>query len=193
MTETRSPSSPEVDLSRPPSGCSVQTTPNGFILSATTRSRGAMYFGAPVGVIFTASVFFGLNWALHGDLIDDHGAQMSQVKGLLLCGGLALAGLLWCAAMVVLIAGRVRISVEGDEGQITTGLGFLRRTKRFRRSAVQEVLEVKGSRDDNEHPWSSIILMVEEPIDFGKSLTPARRYFVVKALRQLLTTRANGK
>lgn len=186
MTDPLSETSPQVDLSHPPSGCSVQHTPNGFILSATTRSLGAMYFGAPVGVIFTTGAFFGLYRALNGEFIDDHGTQMSQVKGLLLCGGLSLAGLLWCAAMVVLIAGRVRISVECDEGIINTGLGFLRRTKHFHRSAVQAVSEVWGNPDSNTHPWSSVFLKTEKRIEFGKGLTDTRRYFVLHALRQLM-------
>jgi hypothetical protein len=173
----------KLNLIDPPRGVEFERTPNGFILSATTRSPMA-FFIVPFMTVWSGGSLGGI-----------YGQQIAKGEfslGMSLFGiPFLIASVLFWTAALMAVAGRVRVRVEGDKGEIFVGIGGLGRTKRFHWSAVRRV----GSQQANvRYPGGQqdqlrVVLSDGRELPFGSGLNVERQSFVRRALEKLLLER----
>jgi hypothetical protein len=169
----------QVNLLDPPSGVSFERTPNGFTLSATTRS-GMAFFMVPFMTVWSA-----------GSLGTIYGAQI--VKGQFELGPslfgipFLIGAILFWATTLMAVIGSVRVRVEGDRGEIFVGVGGLGRRRKFdwsrarRTGSAQANVRYPGGRSQQVQ----LVLADGRDICFGSGLSPERRLFVERALEKL--------
>jgi hypothetical protein len=172
--------SPGPDLSSPPAGVEYETLADGFRISATTRSWGALFI-----VPFTC-VWSGIS------LSGIYGKQLTSgqfdLTGFLfglpfLIGSCFLIS--WCA---MLIAGEVRITRRADSLTVFNGVAGVGLTRSYAWSDFSSVREDTGSRWSswNRRSTRTIALEGRRRASFGSLLSEERRYFVLCALRTAL-------
>jgi hypothetical protein len=173
---------PAVDLTRPPKGVWFKQDMRGFEIGSTTRSAAAFFL-----------VPFMCAWS-GGSMIGIYGSQIRSGKfeiGKSLFGLPFLIGTLFLGAVtLMMICGRVLISVQGDQGRLFTGVGPVGRTRRFKWSSIKSVTEdTRFYR--NGQPQLSIILQGDDNtrLKFASGIREDRRYFMANALRDLLRNR----
>jgi hypothetical protein len=166
---------PQVDLRRPPKGAWFEQTSRGFEVGASTRSPQA-FFLVPFMMVWSGGSLGGI-----------YGTQIAKgefnpfislfgipfVLGTLVLGSFAL----------MTVAGKVRVRVEGDEGQLFTGVGPFGWTRRF---SWREMTKVGTTQKQGRNGSSEqITLEGQRRIDFGSGLNTDRLHFVLAALRKM--------
>jgi hypothetical protein len=170
----------EAALLNPPSGAGVEEFPEGFRVWASTRSCIALFL-----------VPFTVVWA-GGSLGGIYGSQIVNGEFNLI---MSLFGLPFAAgsAMLVLFTlmsvwGRMEIRVEGDEGQVFTGISDVGRRKRFRWSEFTGVRR-ESHRDSDGDRQLRLVLEGPQRLEFGQGLSEARQLFMLAVLRGKLKAR----
>lgn len=166
-------------LDAPPAGVSFERRPDGFTITASTRSAVALFI-IPFTVVWAGGSLGGI----YGSqiLAGEFSVWMSLFGLPFLCGSLFLISV---SAMSVL--GSVRIEARNYDGRIVSGVGGIGLTKRFswaditRVDEAFDVLRRDGSR--RQH----LVLEGRSRIGFGSSLSDEKRYYVLNALKILLS------
>jgi hypothetical protein len=175
-----------IDLHTPPSGSRFEVLASGFTAEATTRSLMAVFLvpftcvwaGMSVGNIYGRQI-------LHGQF-----NPTDSFMGLpFLLGSVVLVG--WCA---MLIGGVVRVTRQGDELDVFTGVGPLGWRRRYCWSDIRTVREGATATMGR---WGSgqgrsVILEGRRRIAFGTLLTEERRYFMLQVMQKMLATAYPG-
>lgn len=156
-----------------PKGAWHRKAQSGFEIGASMRSwRSGFFF------IFT-SVMIGM---VIGFRLGGFPAFLLLMMG---AGCLALATL-----SLALVAGSVRVRVEGDQGVVAVGFWVLSLTRKFRWSAVTHARRVDSNTVENGVRLTAIELAgAEGTPQFGSWLTPDRFEFVLIALQNEIHAR----
>lgn len=170
-----------IDLQTPPSGARFEVVPGGFTIEATTRTWMAAFLvpftcvwaGESLGSIYGRQIQHGV--------FDPKAALMGLP---FLLGSVVLVG--WCA---MLTAGVVRVTRQGDELEVFTGVGPVGWRRKHPWSVIRNAREdvaSTGSRRRNQ--GRCILLEGTTRVAFGSTLTEERRYFMLQAIRKMLAT-----
>jgi hypothetical protein len=169
-----------VDVRQPPVGAWFRELKNGFEVGATTRSWQAFLL-----VPFTA-VWSG------GSMAGIYGTQIAKGQFNLvfsLFGLPFLAGTIFLVSTCLLmICGRVVVSVQDNRGEVFVGVGPLGRRRRFAWDEVRTISE-EYSRYRSGSWQQGIALAGKGRILFGTPLSDARRYFIMHALKAMKASR----
>jgi hypothetical protein len=172
-----------LNLIDPPGGIEFERRPNGFSLSATTRSAAAFIM-----------VPFVMVWS-GGSLGGIYGSQIAKGQfdpGMSLFGLPFLIGsVMLVTATLMAIAGRVRLRVEGDRGEVHVGVAGIGQTRRFSWPLVRRV---ETARSSIRYPGGQshriqLVLQDGREILFGSGLSAERRGFLERAIEKLLLER----
>jgi hypothetical protein len=102
-------------------------------------------------------------------------------------------GLVMLAAFLNCLLGRTELHIQGGNCVLYSGIGPLGRRRQFPVSGVTDVrIESRRWRDsDGDYNRNTRIVIVtsEKPINFGSSMSDARRRFVAGAARKELVRR----
>ena len=171
-----------VDPSRPPKGVNVEESHDSFSITATTRHPMA-FFLVPFMCVWSG---FSLGGIYGSQIISGEFNLFMSLFGLPFLAGTILFGSL----AVMAVCGKVRVRVQGDQGEVFTGVGPLGRRKRFNWYAVKAVNEiVSNTRYPNNPGGQCIALDGAKRVKFGSLLSTERRYFVMGVLKQMLAAR----
>ena len=173
-------SEPLVDLDAPPSGTWCRATLEGFEVGASTRHPIALFL-VPL-MIFVSGGSLGM----YGSQIAS--GEFDLFMSLFGIPLLLISVIFWTFALMA-VCGKVRVTVDGNRGEVFTGLGSVGRRRRF---AWSEVATVKERPLDSHYPGSSgwaICLEGKRRIRFGTGLRKDRRYFLLLVLRKKLAER----
>jgi len=182
VSDGTGPDAPQVDPSRPPRGVTVEELPNSFTITATTRHPIA-FFLVPFMCVWSGGSLGGFYGS---QIASGEFSLLPSLIGLPFLGGTILFG----SIALMSVCGKVRIRVEGDQGDIFTGVGCVGRRKRFDWSQVSTVSEQWGNvRHPTNHGGAYIALDGQQRVKFGVMLNDERRYFVVNVLKQFLVSR----
>jgi len=160
-----------------------KTTAEGFTVAATIRDLGwALCLLPMIGLLFLSSwgrimlsVFSGRSY------VDPETSPGWEILFAMLLG---LITLVFVFAGLMLLIGRTTITVRGDEGRHSVGIGPLGWRRRFRWSDVTEIREAPD-------PSRKRYYLIELSFRNGKSLSLARglpdrrRHFLLLALRAM--------
>jgi len=167
------------DLSTPPPGAWFEQRYNGFRVGATTRSWGA-WFTVP----FTAAWAGGSMFAIYGTQLENGTFDPAS----------ALFGLPFVIGSIVLVtlsalkvAGHVTVTVENDKGAIFTGVGPIGWSRHFVWSDVSSIdEEADRFRWHGPGIYNDVIaLKGRTRVAFGNLISPARKYFILQALKRM--------
>jgi hypothetical protein len=168
----------DVDLTEPPGGTWFRTEANGWELGGTTRHPIAFF------LVPFMCVWSGLS------LGTIYGSQIAQGKFNLfesLFGLPFVAGtLLFGSIMLMTIAGKVTIRVDGGDGEVFAGVGPFGWRRRFRWDDVDRVEETATSYQSPGNSGRMLALEGRTRVTFGSMLSQERRYFFLQVLRRML-------
>jgi len=161
-----------------PSGVTFNTTPNGFVLTASTRSWAALFLvpftcvwsGGSLGSLYVMPLMAG------GEL-----SLLMGVFGLPFLAGSVV--LVWMCGMMLF--GQVRVTASGFDGSIFTGFGPVGRTKRFSWLDMHWISE-ESRRQHSNSSKQVLCLGGRSRVTFGSMLDDARRYHVRRTIEVLL-------
>lgn len=99
----------------------------------------------------------------------------------------ATVGIGVIAALAMTIAGHVEVRLGRDEGSVASGIGPLRRTRRFRITPATLVRLVPAAWDPHDDPSFRVIaLHADRTIRFGGLVPKDRRLWLVAAMRRAI-------
>jgi hypothetical protein len=167
-----------VQLDAPPSGARFSRGADGFVVEATTRS--------PIAVFL---VPFMCVWS-GGSIVGIYGGQIKSGEfslGMSLFGlpFLIMGGMLWGMALMA-IAGKVRVRVRGDQGEIFTGVGLFGFRRRFSWNGVRRISRSNASTRYPGSNASALEIEGREAQIFGTGLNAQRQAFMHSVLRKML-------
>lgn len=173
------PSGP-VDLNSPPSGAWYEPAADGFTAGATTRSWGALFI-VPFTCVWAGGSMFGIYGT---QILKGHFSLGPSLFGIpFLLGSIFLVS--WCAMSV---AGKVTVSLHGDQLAVFTGVGPLGLTRISKLSDFRTAREDWGYGGMNNNRQSRVIrLEGARAMAFGSMLTTERRYFLLSALQSAIS------
>ena len=167
-----------VDLTKPPAGIWVRELGGGFEVGTSSRS-GAAFFLVPFTLFWSGLSLGGI-----------YGTQI--YKGhfdwkLSLFGIPFLLGSMFLIPISLMAAcGKIIVRGAGDMVSISTGVGPICFTRRFRWSEIKRVHESVTKYQQNGRSLPLIELEREgKPIRFGSQLSEPRRKFLLAMLKSL--------
>ncbi|GAB3339238.1 hypothetical protein GCM10027429_25360 [Marivirga atlantica] len=167
------------DLNNPPKGTWIRHEMNQIVIGATTRSPIA-FFLVPFMVVWSGGSIGGI-----------YGSQI--IKGefdpfMSLFGIPFLIGsvIFWSLALMA-IWGKVELSLDKHGGKVFTGLGSIGLAKKFTWDEISTVSEKQNALNYPGSRGSSILLEGKRRISFGKGVNNGRRYYLYRALKEILT------
>ena len=97
-----------------------------------------------------------------------------------------LLGTIFLAASVLMaVAGKVEVLVEGNDGLIFTGMGPFGWRRRFSWDDIHQVIEDLTTWSNNGRHREIITLVGTTNVSFGAFLTEPRRLFMLQVLRKM--------
>jgi|GEM_PF-4903774 len=185
---------PKFDPTQPPDGAGFRETPDGFIITASARSKLA-FFAVSFAVVWDVLVIDGLLGLGDGSAILDFGQTFVAV--IFLVGAVVLTGF-----AILKTVGSLRVEANGVEGRIFLGVGPVGRTQKFnwrditsakiiekqpRKEPKDEYRDVnQGSTPQAGKPRKFIELQGHTPIVFAAEITEERRAYVLEAILYML-------
>jgi hypothetical protein len=197
----------DVDVNNPPAGAWYDRDGNGIKFGATHRSFGqafglllfAAFWNAIVSVFVALAAASTLQHLGVPRPAWVRGADWKYMPiGMLIFLWLFLipfvtVGLGMLGAFLNCLLGRTELRIEGGECVLYTGIGPLGRRRQFSVSEVTDVrIESSAWRSNNgsyNRNTRIVIATNEKPINFGSSLSNARRRFIAGAARKELVRR----
>ncbi len=176
----------EIDLDRLPGGVWRRETFGGFVIGATTRS-------AAVGCLIPFFCVWG-GFSLAGiygtQIVKGRFDLLPSLFGLpFLAGSVAMF-----VAIMMMLFGKVEVSVSNGEGQTFTGFGAIGLTQRFDWNGVGGVEEAVNRWYRNGQPMRAVrLLLPDRVVNFGSILNDQRRYCLAQLLRRELSLRGAAK
>jgi hypothetical protein len=171
-----------VEISRLPRGITLSFAPGGFMIKANLRSLAA-FFIVPFTIAWAGFSMAGL-----------YGSQIAKGKFEWfpsLFGLPFLVGSIFLVSLCLLtVAGTTIVRVDRQGGLVSTGVGFLRRRRRFDPAEVKDVEHITGYNRNGSK--THIVLTGERRIKVLAPPSSERELAFVKLLRQeLRATRAD--
>lgn len=173
-------------MENPPNGAWFEKTFDGFIVGATTRSSDAFIL-VPFATAWSGCSVGGICW------LQIVRGEFNLGFSLLFGTPFLLASLFLWAINLMLICGKVVVTVEGHSGTIFTGVGSIGRTKRFNWLDISAIREQECEPNTPGHQGAKIVLEGKERTEFGTWLKQNRCYFVLQALRKMLAERETSR
>ena len=165
-----------VNLHQPPAGAWFQEIKNGFEIGATTRSWQALLL-VPFTAVWSGFSMFGI-----------YGTQIAKGQFNLfssLFGLPFLVGTIFLVSLcMMMICGRVVVSVQDNRGEVFVGVGPIGRRRRFAWNEVQSISE-EYSRYRSGNWQQGIALAGKSRLLFGTPLSDERRYFILNVLKAM--------
>jgi hypothetical protein len=190
-----------VDTTNPPAGCWHRPTVDGVEIGASCRSLsgavGALVLALFWNGIVSVFVLVALGATIrHVSGSVPHWFPAPKMDGNDMGVGMTLflwvfllpfigVGVMMAGAVVMMVAGSVRVRVGRERCEVFTGVGPLGWTSRIDAGGVKGVrLEDRSWRDSDGDRRTSrnIIVEAEKTVKFGSMLTAERRSFVAGAL-----------
>lgn len=173
----------EINLDKIPKGTWVQEFNDGFEIGATTRSYVAFFLvpfmilwsGGSVGSIYGTQILSG-KFSLFESLFG-----IPFLLGTIVVGGITL----------MMLFGKITVTVKNDEGEVFTGIGSLGIIKKFIWSEVKNITQsINLNYNNRNNQQRLIILEGKNKIMFGSFLSNENRVFMIKALRKIHLNRS---
>lgn len=190
---------PEPDLEQP-EGAWHRQTARGTVTGATLRNKGnAIFFGCFTlfwNSITSVFVAIGLAGLLNGmgltdfDITNEAGEQVGGGDTwfiLLFMVPFVLVGVATAFIALGALWGTTEVTIDGQRGTVSTGVGPLRWRKRFDAGSVAKIRTKKSSTSVNSKPLQDIVMEAgPKTIKFGAMLSERRRAWLVATLKQHL-------
>lgn len=175
----------EFDIDHPPPGAWIRRGMHELVIGATTRHPIA-FFLVPFMIIWSGGALGGI-----------YGSQIfsGEFNPLMSLFGIPfiLGSIIFWSFALMAVAGKVEVTLYDDGGTIFTGVGGIGITKRF---TWDEISTVKERYTNFRYPGSygtALLLEGKRRITLGGALNEARRYYVLKAIQQVLLKKNLGK
>lgn len=172
------------NINDPPKGCRVSKKAGKMIIEATTRSPIA-FFLVPFMTVWT---YFTVISMYGGQILSGRFDLILSITGIpFLLGAIVFWGL-----TLLLIFGKVSLSMDKSGGRIFTGIGIIGKTKIFNWEDVIAVEEkiIRGNKNNTP----VIILRGQlKNITFASMLTAKRRYYIMRTLKLINEKLDEGK
>lgn len=188
------------DASQPPAGCRVEDWGSGVRYEASCRSIPlAVFFGVFAtfwnGVIWTMVVA-----VLSGNAILRSGSSgpsspapsgppasgQDIVFQCLFMIPFVLAGLGVAFGFILAAFGKVRVTIDGNNGRVRTGVGLLSWTRSFEVSNVKAVTFGQTAYVVNNRHKPLIVIEAAKTLQFGSGLSDRRRKWLAAMLAERL-------
>jgi hypothetical protein len=159
------------DLHDPPKGVTFKEEYPKTIISASTRSPVA-FFLVPFALVWSGGSLGGI----YGTMIFT--GVFNPIMALFGLPFLAGSVLLW-AFTLMSIAGKIELTMDGDHGEIFTGVGSIGKREKFswdEIDAVDEDQTVSYRRRGRSSVRNSIVLKGKGMVKFGSGLSEDKRY-----------------
>ena len=166
------------DIQEIPKGAWLKQHMDYTIVGATTRSPIAFFL-----------VPFMLIWS-GGSLGGIYGSQIMEGKFNLMMSLFGIPFILgsiifWSLALMA-IWGKVEVRLDQNGGRVFTGIGILGWRKSFTWNQISKVREKQSNLRYPGSKGASIVLEGSRRISFGTGLNENRRYYLYRALTQLI-------
>jgi len=165
-----------VDPNRPPKGTWFKRTPGGFEVGSTTRSPIA-FFLVPFMCVWSGFSLSGI-----------YGTQIAKGKFNLMMSlfgiPFLLGTLLFGSIALMAACGKVRVRLDGKNGEVFTGVGPVGWRQRFQKDDVTGVRRTERLGDKGVS--HQIMIEGRKPIQFASGLSVERLNFLLGTLRQAL-------
>jgi hypothetical protein len=171
----------------PPSGVHFEQTPTGFLIRASCLSFTDTVMRVGLAAV-VSSLPFVLWWDLIRDVWSSEGMNFWFTLGFLAIWAAAIAYADWIALMSIF--GQVRITKDGDRGEVFAGIGAIGRRHRFNWSDFRNIAEVETERTSSKGQTSrthNIYLTgPSKSYKFGWQVPLDRQLFIVETVRKLV-------
>ena len=166
------------DINKPPKGAWLKPTVNGLALGASLKSSIA-FFMVPFMLVWSGVALGGI-----------YGTQLAKGKFdlfLSLFGVPFLLGALFFWGITFLfIWGKITISISKHGGEIFTGIGKFGKKQPFVWSEIDSVKEGISGYSSKGRTQTMLFFEGQKRIKFGWGLKAERRYYLMKALEDIL-------
>jgi len=166
------------DMNNPPKGAWIRRELDHTVIGATTRSPIA-FFLVPFMIVWSGGAIGGIygTQILSGDF--DPFLSLFGIPFI-------IGAILFWSLTVMVIWGKVEMTLDKEGGKIFTGVGSLGLTKRF---TWDEISSVKENESNFRYPGSQggdILLEGKKRISFGKGVNETRRYYLFRSLKSII-------
>jgi len=181
-----------VDLANPPRGAWYRDDGGQVSIGASMRSAGGAF-----ALLFFALFWNGISWGMFIAMLKGsgnvsgpgihHSGGKTVVDGVafLFITPFLLIGALAAGLVLLMLFGRVEVTIRGQEGSIFTGAGAWGRRQLFDLASVTGVALRPSNWTKNNQPQYAICL--DGPaLKFGSALPDPKRQFIAAALRKVL-------
>ncbi len=166
------------DIDTPPQGTWIRRELDHIVIGATTRSALA-FFLVPFMIVWSGGSIGGIYGS---QIISGEFDLFMSLFGIpFLIGSI----LFWTLTLMV-IWGKVELTLDKLGGKIFTGIGSLGLTKRF---TWDEITAVRENDLTHRYPGSQggeIQLEGKKRISFGKAVNETRRYYLFRSLQTII-------
>lgn len=164
------------DKSNPPKGAWIQSNVETLVLGATTRSWYALYL-VPFMAVWSG---FSLSGLYGTQIFSGHFNLLTSLFGIPFLLGTIYMGSL----ALMMVFGKVEITLDNVGGKIFTGIGIIGRTQSFEWADISSISEeiTTGNRGGQS---AAIQIDGKKRLSFGSLLSDERRYYVLKSLQQV--------
>ena len=196
-------------LSNPPSGCGVEPTVQGVLITASLRSMVGFLGMTAIGLfwngitaLFVSIALAGLYANLIGPVPEwfpapgvENGqpimndAPMDLGDTLFLCAFLTpfvIIGTVMAGAAVIYLAGRVQVQIDEMDSWIATGIGFVSWQRRFDPLQVHDVRLADSRWKSDGNNSRTIELAGDTSVTLGSTLPADRQEWLQIVLREIL-------
>lgn len=173
------------DINDTPKGTWYKKGSRDIVIGASTRSSIA-FFLVPFMLVWTGGSLGGI-----------YGTQLLSGKFDLVLSlfgiPFVLGSVLFWAFTLMAIWGKVEITLTSKGGEVFTGLGKIGKTKRFTWEEISSVKESESSTKINNRQATNILLEGKKRIVFGTGLSYNKKYYLLKALQQIIAKQNNRR
>lgn len=175
------------DIKQPPNGAWIKKRGNRIVIGATTRSAMAFYL-VPFMLVWTGGSLGGI----YGTQIisGEYDLFMSLFGIPFIIGSI----IFWKEALMA-VNGKVELTLNKKGGEIFTGIGNFGTIKRFKWKDISKIKEGSGrtrQSEDGEYYITELFLEGNKRIAFGSRLSISRRYYIMKAMKIMISKIQRG-
>ncbi|MBI1248982.1 hypothetical protein GC197_14210 [bacterium] len=172
------------DINDPPLGVSYDNSGIGWRIASTTRNAST-YFLVPFTFVWSGLSIGGI---YGGQIVRGEFDPAQSLLGIPFILGTLVLGLLTLLSIVGRSVVR-RDELDHDAGSVFLGVGPIGWTTRFRWSEITNIDESLLANSEGQDKKQITLYRNSKDIHFGLMLTEQRRRYVLRALRQLVSSR----
>lgn len=182
---SESPSEKNFDINSTPKNTWYKKESRNIIIGASTRSSIA-FFLVPFMLVWSGGALGGI-----------YGTQIYNGKFDLVLSlfgiPFVLGSLLFWGITLMAIWGKVELTLDNKGGEIFTGLRKIGKTKKFTWDEISSVKESTNTTKISSRQISNITLEGKKRITFGTGLSYGKKYYLLNALKQLVSQQKNRR